>query len=147
MGKFSNAARQLVAAVRTQEPPVHVQEPPVTAMGVDDDPAELAREEALAKAGLEKLAARRKAAEARVSDLMVAHNEKEARARRFAPEGALPAGVYVKARRAPLWCPGCRRKLMDDGGQAVTCMASDANSARFRCRACGHTWMLPVKLV
>lgn len=69
------------------------------------------------------------------------------RDRCFWPEGAKLPGFYYKTRRQMVPCPGCRRLLTDDGGQAAICTSSGRLIVWFRCRCCDHRWQLPVKEV
>jgi len=47
-------------------------------------------------------------------------------------------------RRAAIPCPSCRRKLLDNGSQAVLAVSVKADLAFLRCKGCGHRWKLPV---
>ncbi len=64
---------------------------------------------------------------------------------RFWPEKAKLPQVYRKPRRELLPCEKCRRVYLDDLKQAVECRSSGGDIAWFRCKACGHTWKLPVE--
>ena len=61
------------------------------------------------------------------------------------PAGKPLPGVYRKPSREVLPCPRCLRVLLDNNGQAVGCVSSGSTLAFFRCKACGHTWKLPVR--
>lgn len=69
------------------------------------------------------------------------------RGRRFWPSDQPLPTHYVKARRRLLPCPACRRIGLENGGQAVVCTSSGHDVAAFRCKACGHTWQMPVREV
>lgn len=63
---------------------------------------------------------------------------------RFWPAGQDMPTRWIKLSRRRLPCPKCRRLFLDDGGQAVGCLSSGGEVAYFRCRACDHTFALPV---
>lgn len=144
---MKSEVKKLVAAVTVQTPAVQVRDVPIVAPGMGDETAALLREEAAARAQLAAIEVRRKQAEARASVALEARANAEAVARRYWPKNKPLPEFHIKARRAPLPCPECKRVLLNDGGQNVACLHSGTDVARFRCRACGYTWMLPVKVV
>ena len=67
--------------------------------------------------------------------------------RRYWPKGkAMPTGVR-KIRRVLVPCPKCRRVLLDDLSQVAVCQHSGSDIAWFRCKFCGNTWKLGIKMV
>jgi hypothetical protein len=71
------------------------------------------------------------------------------RAGRFWPKSEPLPMYYVKHRMLPLPCRNmkCRRITLDTGQRAVVCMHSGRDIGWFHCKACGHTFKMPVKLI
>ena len=70
-----------------------------------------------------------------------------ARDLKFWPKKKKLPGFKLKVERRPMPCPKCRRIRLDDLSQAAVCTSSGAALVWFRCKACGHKWCLPVKVV
>lgn len=53
--------------------------------------------------------------------------------------------VYWKPQKALVPCPECRRLQLDSGSQACVSNGDHGGVAFMRCRACNHTFKVPVK--
>lgn len=59
------------------------------------------------------------------------------------PQGKPLPAYHMK--RSAMPCPKCLRLRTASGRQAAVCTSSRNDVACYRCQACGHRWMLPVR--
>ena len=130
--------------IQTQEPPIQAQDISVEDRGRELDRLldEIHKEEKTMETSAARVKDLRRKADAAETALADASRAERLKNRVYWPEGLAMPEFYPK--RQPMPCPKCRRVLLDNFCQAVTCVSSGIETVSLKCHSCGNTWQMPV---